>query len=66
METIINSPNWFSKMQLDVGIEPTFRFTYMKYIDKQKDIFANAQSQVLMETDHVPLNGWFLLTQTTK
>ncbi len=26
------------KMQLDVDIEPTFRFSYMKYIDKQKDI----------------------------
>ncbi len=26
-------------MQLDVDIEPTFRFSYMKCIDKQKDIF---------------------------
>ena len=26
------------KMQLDVDIEPTFRFSYMKCIDKQKDI----------------------------
>ncbi len=25
-------------MQLDVDIEPTFRFTYMKWTDKQKDI----------------------------
>ncbi len=25
-------------MQLDVDIEPTFRFSYMKCIDKQKDI----------------------------
>ena len=25
------------KMQLDVDIEPTFRFTYMKCTDKQKD-----------------------------
>ena len=26
------------KMQLDVDLEPTFRFTYMRYyIDKQKD-----------------------------
>ncbi len=25
-------------MQLDVDIEPTFRFSYMKCIDEQKDI----------------------------
>ena len=25
-------------MQLDVDIEPTFRFTYMKCTEKQKDI----------------------------
>ena len=26
------------KMQLDVDIEPTFRFSYMKCIDKQKNV----------------------------
>ncbi len=30
--------NWKKKMQLDVDIEPTFRFSYMKCLDKQKDI----------------------------
>ena len=29
------------KMQLDVDIEPTFKFSYMKCTDKQKDITMN-------------------------
>ncbi len=33
-----NRWNLNTKMQLDVDIEPTFRFSYMKCIDKQKDI----------------------------
>ncbi len=33
------------KMQLDVDIEPTFRFTYMRYyIDKQKNTIINVEN----------------------
>ena len=33
------------KMQLDVDIEPTFRFTYMRYyIDKQKDTIVSVEN----------------------
>ncbi len=34
-------------MQLDVDIEPTFRFSYMKYTDKQKDITISHPSYIV-------------------
>ncbi len=37
-------------MQLDVDIEPTFRFTYIKCTDKQKDITMKQCSKLFKIT----------------
>ena len=39
------------KMQLDVDIEPTFIFSYMKCTDKQKDITMKQLSLTDRQTD---------------
>ncbi len=36
-------------MQLDVDIEPTFTFSYMKCIDKQKDITMKQLNKLFLE-----------------
>ena len=66
METIIYSPDIFKKMQLDVDIEPTFRFTYMNCIDKQKGITMKlmvgliSMIKLFMESSGFPLNDFCL------
>ncbi len=42
------------KMQLDVDIEPTFRFTYMKCIEKQKDITLKQLSRIYPISPNFP------------
>ncbi len=37
-------------MQFDIDIEPTFRFTYMYALDKQKDITMKVLSQLSYES----------------
>ncbi len=45
MSEVMQLSEEITKMQLDVDIESTFRFTYMKCTDKQKEI-KNQESRI--------------------